>query len=313
MKNKIDLSNAEVDYTRAYGGANGSKIGIKYEDSTYMLKFPPKPTKNMELSYSNSCFSEYLSCRILREIGLDAQETYLGEYKGKIVVICKDFTENNKRILDFASIKNTIIDSGHNGAGTELTELLETINSQKQLDTAIVRERFWDMFIADSFLGNFDRHNGNWAFLNNLQEGKIELAPIYDCGSCLFPQNTDKQMENILKNTSLMEERVYSLPSSAIKNNGKKINYYQFLTETDNQDCLKSLKKITEKIDLEKINKIVEETPYISDIHKKFVQTILKERKERILDKALELNKNLKLENPFKLKLSKEINNGLER
>lgn len=24
---------------------------------------------------------------------------------------------------------------------------------------------FWDMFVVDALLGNFDRHNGNWGFL----------------------------------------------------------------------------------------------------------------------------------------------------
>ena len=39
------------------------------------------------------------------------------------------------------------------------------------------------MFIADSLVGNFDRHNGNWGFLINEELKKIEIAPIYDCAS----------------------------------------------------------------------------------------------------------------------------------
>lgn len=61
---------------------------------------------------------------------------------------------------------------------------------------------------------------------------------------------------------------------------------------------LRSINKNTKRFSrFENINKIIDEAPYISDIHKKFIKTIIKERKEKILDKALEINKNIELEN----------------
>lgn len=100
-------------------------------------------------------------------------------------------------------------------------------------------------------------------------------------------------MKNILNDKKEMENRIYSYPSSAIKVNNVRINYYNFLTTTDNQDCLNSLKKIHSRIDLIQVNKIIDETQYISDIHKLFIKNIIKERKEKILDKALKINKNI--------------------
>ncbi len=38
---------------------------------------------------------------------------------------------------------------------------------------------------------------------------------------------------------------------------------------------------------IEKINRIVEETPYITDLQKRFYKTMLNERKEKILDFSL--------------------------
>ena len=80
-----------VDFTnlpkrnKMYAGANGSKISVIYEGQQYMLKFPPPPTKNKDMSYSNSCFSEYLGCQIYESIGIPVQKTMLGTYtvKGK--------------------------------------------------------------------------------------------------------------------------------------------------------------------------------------------------------------------------------------
>ncbi len=52
------------------------KISVIYEGQQYMLKFPPPPTKNKDMSYSNSCFSEYLGCQIYESIGIPVQKNH---------------------------------------------------------------------------------------------------------------------------------------------------------------------------------------------------------------------------------------------
>ena len=287
-----------VDFTnlpkrnKMYAGANGSKISVIYEGEQYMLKFPPLPTKNKEMSYSNSCFSEYLGCQIFKSIGIPVQETLLGTYtvkdKEKIVVACKDFTKPAITIQDFASLKNQIIDSERNGYGTELNDILHTFDEQTAVDKVSVIERFWDMFIVDAFIGNWDRHNGNWGFLYDAVTDKMELAPVYDCGSSLYPQADEGIMEGILSDESELNFRIYEIPTSAIMVNGKKIKYFDFISSLQNEDCNRALKRIVPKIDMNEIKRIVEETPFISDLQKRFYLTILEKRKERILDFSLE-------------------------
>ena len=75
------------------------------------------------MSYSNSCFSEYLGCQIYEIIGVPVQKTLLGTYREKIVVACKDFTEPGVVLQDFASLKNQMIDSERSGYGTELEDI----------------------------------------------------------------------------------------------------------------------------------------------------------------------------------------------
>ena len=130
---EIDFSNCQRN-ARTYNGANGSKLGIYYNNENYMLKFPPKPKKNIELSYANSCISEYVSCKILKTLGLNSQDTMLRKYNNKIVVACKDFRKKNEFFSDFASLKNTIIESSSGGYDTELSDILETIDTQEQLN-----------------------------------------------------------------------------------------------------------------------------------------------------------------------------------
>ncbi|MBQ2346377.1 MAG: HipA domain-containing protein, partial [Kiritimatiellae bacterium] len=179
----IDFTDCERLPGRAYNGANGKKIAVRYDDDVWLLKFPPSTAeKPTTLSYSNSCYSEHLASTIANMIGLKAQETRLGTFtngKTKVVCACRDFTADVKVLYDFCSIKNTVIDSDTGGTGTEMNDVLETIELQSFVDPVELKAHFWDMFVVDAFLGNFDRHNGNWGFLVDPATRKAEIAPAY--------------------------------------------------------------------------------------------------------------------------------------
>lgn len=293
MNSLIDFTNCKRVYGKAYNGANGKKIAVIYDGNRYMIKFPPsgehKPT---DLSYTNSCISEYIACHTFNLLGVQAQETLLGTFqvgeKTKIVCACKDFTVKAKQLYDFCSIKNTIIDSETNGNGTELEEILETIEKQQFVEPSILSAHFWDVFIIDALLGNFDRHNGNWGFLYDLYNDTSEIAPVYDCGSCLLPQADEKVMRGVLENEDMLHARIFQFPTSAIKLNGRKINYYDYLTTTDNPDCQKALSRIFPRIDFGKINAIIEGIPCINDLQKEFYRVYIKARYDLILKPVFE-------------------------
>lgn len=152
------------------------------------------------------------------------------------------------------------------------------------IDQIAITERFWDMFIVDALIGNWDRHNGNWGFLYDARTDNIELAPVYDCGSSLYPQADDKIMESVLANENEMNFRIFEIPTSSIMLNGKKIKYFDFISSMQNEDCSRALKRIVPRIDMKKIRMIVTETPFITELQKRFYVTMLEKRKERILD-----------------------------
>lgn len=288
-----------IDFTdmpirkKAYAGANGGEIAVMYEGEQYMLKFPPHPKRNKEMSYTHSCISEYLGSHIFDIVGIPVQQTLHGIYrvngKEKVVVACKDFTTYETVLQDFASLKNTLIDSGHSGYGTELSEIIEAIEEQSFIDAVTLREHFWDMFIVDALIGNWDRHNGNWGFLYNNRSDEISIAPIYDCGSCLYPQADDTVMEMTLNDPAEMDFRIFEIPVSGIRMNGEKIRYFDFISSLQNRDCNAALERIVPRIDMQRIAALVNDTPYASDLQKLFYLTMLKERKEKILDKSLSL------------------------
>lgn len=288
-----------IDFTdlprrkKTYTGTNGSKIAVMYNDELYMLKFPVPPSRNKEMNYTNGCVSEYLGSHIFEIIGIPVQETLLGTFikngKEKVVVACKDFTTDDTVLQDFASLKNTIIDSEHNGYGTELSDILTAIEEQQSIDPAELKKHFWNVFIVDALIGNWDRHNGNWGFLYNRRTDEITLAPIYGCGSCLYPQADETIMEATLNDSAERDLRIFQIPLSGIKIDGKKINYFDFISSLQSKDCNAALKRIVPKINMQKIYALIDETPFITELQKKFYKTMLAERKEKILDKSLQL------------------------
>ena len=289
----IDFTLCGVNKFRAYGGANGNKINIIYEGNSYMLKFPPVPSRNKAMSYTNGCISEYLACQIFASIGFKTQETLLGTYtnshgKEKMVVACGDFTEGGKRLIEFAHLKNTCINSEQNGYGKELSSIIQAIDEQTLLPPDQLRDFFWDMFIADALLGNFDRHNGNWGILVDEQSKTAGIAPVYDCGSCLYPQLAAKDMEAVLNSEDEIDRRVYVFPASSIEEDGKKISYFEFISSLKNPDCTAALQRVSSRIDMKKISTIINETPTLLPVQKEFYTVLISERKAKIIDYSME-------------------------
>lgn len=298
----IDFTKCE-QLKRGYAGANGNKISVRYNNEIYMLKFPSGAKINPNMHYANGCISEYLGCHIFELAGIPVQETLLGTYydgvKEKLVVACKDMTSVGIVLQDFASLKNQAVSSERNGYGTELKDVLYTIDEQMAVDPEKLREFFWDMFVVDALIGNWDRHNGNWGFLYNQSTDEMTVAPVYDCGSSLYPQADEDTMRLILDNIGERNTRIYNRPVSALKIDDKKINYYSYISSMENEDLNNALLRIVPRINEDAVRKLVDATPVLSDLHKEFYTTMLIERKHIILDETYKKiqGKNMELRN----------------
>lgn len=290
----IDFSNCQK-LNKAYDGANGSKISIRYKDSVYMLKFPSYAKLNDRMHYTNGILSEYIGCHIFQLLGISAQETELGIYhtnRGyKPVVACKDFTytENGHvlAIQDFASLKNQMIDSIHHGYGTELSDILDTISHQTIMDADALEQYFWNIFVIDEWIANPDRHNGNWGFLYDSFQDNLKIAPIYDCGSSLYPQADFEIMQNCLKDEQERNIRVYGRITSAIMIHGKRIRWNDFnnnLLEVfpGYRQALRRMLPLIEEKEQDVID-MIQATPEISSLQSAFLTVMLEERKQKLL------------------------------
>lgn len=62
------------------------------------------------------------------------------------------------------------------------------------------------------------------------------------------------------------------------------------LNASDDYNCICAIARIVPRIDMRKIEQIIDETPLISDNRKNFYKVMINERKERFLDHALEIH-----------------------
>lgn len=284
----VDFTNC-VEEMNNYKGSEKKKTLI-FEDKRYLVKFPdPVREKNKNISYINNSLSEYVGSNIFRLVGFETQETLLGKYKfngvEKTVCACLDFTNDENELYEFESI--ALSANPDKKIGTELEDILEILRNSKLFDYNSIQEKFWNMFIIDSIIGNTDRHNGNWGFLVNKKTKKIEFSPIYDCGSCLNPMLEDSDIEKM--NVEDFKNIVLNC-YSCLKENNKKINYMTFIKSRKNNECNEALKRMFNKIDIEKIDSFINDISCISDVRKDFYKKIISMRYDILKKVYNELN-----------------------
>lgn len=276
----IDFTNAIEEFNN-YKGSEKKKTLI-YNNKKYLVKFPdPIREKNRNISYINNAFSEYIGSNIFKIVGFKTQNTVLGKYeyngKEKIVCACEDFTDNENVLYEFENL--ALSTNPDKKIETELNDIMEVIKESKMIDTESTKQKFWDMFIIDSLIGNTDRHNGNWGFLLNKITGEVKFSPIYDCGSCLNPMIEDDEIRKIneteLKNLAI---NCYS----CLKENEKKINYITFIKQMKNEECNNAIKRIFININMDEISKFIDTIECMSDLRKNFYKEIIAQRYEII-------------------------------
>ena len=269
----INFTNCKEELNN-YKGSEKKKTLI-YDGKKYLVKFPdPIREKNKNISYINNAFSEYIGSNIFKMVGFPTQNTIIGVYKynekEKIVCACEDFTNSNKVLYEFENL--ALSTNPDKKIETELTDILNVLDENNIINIPKIREKFWDMFVIDSLIGNTDRHNGNWGFLVDIKTNKIEFAPIYDCGSCLNPMIDDdeikKLQDNDIKNLAI---NCYS----CLKENGKKINYMTYIKECKNEECNKAILRVFKNIKIDEINKFIDGISCMSNERKEFYKKII--------------------------------------
>lgn len=308
MENFSNIDGIEISY-RSYAGA-GKKYSVKDNGEYYLLKLPERiRQKNRDTSYANSCITEYISCKVIKSLGLDVQEVYLCTYNNDIVVACKDFLLKDESLGSFLELQNKVNHINSDNKGVSLEKTLEFIKEQEVVKIDEMEKYFWDMFIADALIGNTDRHSNNWGYIFNEETNIRRMSPIYDCGASLYPILSENEKNKYLNDPSEFNRISKNDPVSVFKFNNARMNYYDTLVNNRkynyeySNDIAEAIKRIAPKYNREIVHEIIKEIPYISHIEKEFYTQLLDNRNSLIIQRAL---KN-------ELKYQKDINKGYSR
>lgn len=283
----LDFSKA-IEIAPEYTGSEKKKTMI-LDNKKYLVKFPdPNRSTKLEISYINNVYSEYIGTKIFELCGIKTQNVALGSYskdgKERIVCGCEDFTDTETKLVEFEKFENASIDP--NPFKRELNDIFHIVESGiYNINIEELKQKFWDMFIIDCLIGNEDRHNGNWGFLKNIKDEKLIFAPIYDCGSCLFSVYTDERMKECLEDNTKMQDCIKNT-SSAIRDNGGKIKYFEFITSLKNEECNNALIRMYNKINLDKVFELINSIDIISNTRKEFYCKVIEGKHQEILNLA---------------------------
>ena len=264
-----------------YGGSE-RKIGIKIENEYYMIKFQKKTA----FGKRNNHISEYLGSQIFNMLGVTAQETILGTFKDENVVVCKDFNIDGYQFVPFNDVGESTIEEDKEKYQYSYEDIMSLLLLNKKItNVEDVVSSFWEIYIIDALLDNFDRHGNNWGFLK--KNNKYEMAPVFDNGSCLFPNMINEdEMIYIMNSKEETAKRVYSFPTSQIKLNGKKSSYYDVINSLVYKECNEALIKIFKRINLKEIFNLIDDIKCVSKVHKDFYKYMLNERYEKIIKES---------------------------
>lgn len=285
---------------KTYGGTAGIKVGVTIDGVDYLIKYPGKlkdlHMKNVDLSYSNGPVCEYIGCKIYQNIGVPVQNTFLGIRHGKVVVACEDFLGKGDVLIPYRDIKATFEPAftdpqgdTTNGTGTNIHEIIRTFHEHPLLlQNPQLENRFWDMFVVDALIGNPDRNNENWGLIRNFED-EYRLAPVFDCGNCLYNKMSEQQMLEKLSSPKEMEEIAIMRPCIFERKEGKRINAYSYIQNKQNEKCNDAVLRIVPCINLGHIRNLIYEIPdtALSEVHKRFYDELITTRYERVLESTL--------------------------
>jgi hypothetical protein len=267
------------------------KTTIMYKNELYMIKFPdPVRDKKNVLSYMNNQYSEHIGCCIFRACGFVTQETLLGRYTSetgneKIVVGCKDFTQDGSMLHEFKKLGNQVVEV-ESRFGTTIENIrliIEKCHLIKNKEDIL--NSFWDMFVIDALLGNADRHFENWGILK--KDDEILFAPIYDCGSSLAALLDDSKMDELVADVNSHEFRNREYNATSCYSMGGKRIFYHEIFKNPPEELTEAIKRTVPKINMDEILSIIDITEQMSETRKTYLKKAIALRYGQILLPAL--------------------------
>ncbi|MDE7435669.1 MAG: HipA domain-containing protein [Lachnospiraceae bacterium] len=282
----VDFS--EYELSGKYYGGSERKLGIIIDGDDYMLKYQ----KQTAFGKRNNHISEFIGSHVFEICGFLTHKTYLGFRDEEQVVACKDFNVSGKQFVPFNDVGESTLDQDKETYQYDYEDIMQMLRDNSKLtNVEETISAFWEVYILDALLGNFDRHGSNWGFMK--ENNRYTMAPVFDNGSSLFPNLVDEdEMKNVMDSQEETDKRIYKFPTSQVKLNGKKSSYYEVIHSLEFPECNNALVNVFKRINMKQIEELIAETPLVTDTQKLFYIHMIRERYNKIIkasyDKLME-------------------------
>ena len=287
-----NLDSWKADIFANYSGSDRKDGLISPDGKRHLVKYAEKHQKrnNLDTSYVNNVIAEYLSSHILSIIGYNVHNTFIATRNNDLLVACENFTSSDKQLIEFGVFMRKHYDSKDVGRVPDWKQIQYVLSHDEILSPYFESflQSYADRFIGDAFIGNFDRHMGNFGYLVS-QDGTVIPSPIYDNGSTLFPALSEKAMEkDILPSEYEIVKRTLLFLKAALMVNGQKVSYYDMLASGYDEHMTAAVTRMVSVIQfrMPEIFEFIEGCSFLSDIRKNFYKKILSARMRYILEPA---------------------------
>lgn len=203
--NPVDVTTWE-DYAPESRGPRRPKLWVKDRDGTIWLRKSPPPPDPTRPHTARRCEPaiEVLALELARRVEVPTSfarpATWGSDQRG---VVSERFHASDEEHHPGAELLGLPEESASSPeakqrrdagrASATLDRVLEKLTELGRSYSADLLRPFARMLVVDAWLGNGDRHSGNWALVTGSRGAR--LAPMYDPAACLGVELTDDRPE----------------------------------------------------------------------------------------------------------------------
>ena len=297
-----------------YDGSDRKDGLLGPDGSRYMVKFASKkaPRHDLATCHVNNTVSEYLSSHILAILGYPVHDTQLGLLNGEVVVLCRNFVQPGAALIEFGMFLRKHYDSGEIGKVPNIRQVYTILETDPMLSPQAdhFKACFWERFVGDALVGNFDRHKGNFGYLV-AEDDSVTASPVYDNGGTLYPLLSESGMAEVLADPREIMRRIRLYPKAALTlHRGTKVDFYDLMSSGLYNELTSAVLHIVPRIrdSMPAIRDFIDSCAFLSDIRKDFYNVMLAERMHFILEPAY----NACLTRHFDRDARKRVEDGIE-
>jgi hypothetical protein len=251
------------------GSGRSEKIWLKNPSNNDigLFKFPKS-------EYTTEHISEKVAADIAQLINIDCMKVELGQYYSRKGSLSHRINKKGENLIEGVRLINKYYPSYnpntlYDEEKGEYYSLEMVLNSLKEYS---FQKEIFKVLIFDFLIGNTDRHQNNWAILQD--EDDIRFCPLYDNGSSLCCYLLESKLEGYLGNDKIRFQSLVDTKSRSRiridKNKEKEPTHLEVLEYLKNNyynDVIDIIKTVDYNVNENSIDSILE--PYVGIINEK--------------------------------------------